>query len=273
MDARTGPASQSPRLRQTVERLELGDWRAATALLNPPQPLPAEAEEELAPTLKDLADCQIHRATGDPGLALDVLTRVAVRLARQSGIPPVYYRDGIVSVRLIGGSTAANQEPPLSWLVTRLAWREQTELLELRARARRKEASDVAGIAVLATVEYLSWVEFDPWTPTRPSEDEFGDVNRHPATWFAKNHHSELQAMSTSLRQLARPTSGGVSRPVIYDAGGYRGLRRSALAVLSDLDRPPWRTPAWDAHDVPNRAGAELAWQYAQSWARYVKPG
>jgi hypothetical protein len=268
MDVGGRAAGRSPHLREAVRRLEWGDWRTAGALLHPVQPRVAEPGEELGATLRTITGCQIQQATGDAGLALDSLSAVAERLARARGIRPAY-KDGMAVVQL---DRAPTGEPPLLWLVTRLAWREQNELLELRARARRAEDNGVADVAVLATVEYLSRVEFDPWTaqkPTHPTEEEFWGYNRHPAEWFARFHDSELRAMSTGLRQLGGRRKGQVSRPVIYDARGYRGLRQRALRVLADLTSPPWRTAAWDAYAVPNRAGAELAWKYAQDWAQY----
>jgi hypothetical protein len=64
-----------------------------------------------------------------------------------------------------------------------------------------------------------------------------------------------------------------VSRPVIYDAGGYWGLQERALPLLAGMDQPPWRTAAWDAYDVPNRDGVVLAWEHAKRWAQRVNPG
>jgi hypothetical protein len=79
--------------------------------------------------------------------------------------------------------------------------------------------------------------------------------------------------MSTGLRHLAGRVNGDVSRPVIYDAGGYRGLRQRALTVLAARQHPPARRKDWEAYDVPSRAGPQLAWEHARRWSQYVNAG
>lgn len=269
----TGRDSEPTSLIRALLALEHGDWRSAMTLLS----IDGASSEGLAAVAGLLALSMFCQAIGDVGAAwqhLDDVARILpAGLTRSTAAEPVRR---VNLPRRPEPTDPTDQRgaliPAVMVVACRIAWREQTELLSLRDRFRapgrtpREELVD-------ACIEYLMWVEFDPWTWQHRSADP-----RSPQTGvvlprsFGTPHRTDMCARASALRRLAIPQLGDLSESVWKDIGAYRGLRGQALRRLADRPLVPAQRAYTDAAglDVPVRSGRRAAWNYAQSWVHDV---
>jgi hypothetical protein len=233
----TGSGIQ-PSLPRCIKALELGDWFAALSLSSPAATGPAT----LATVLNMLAASMQSRAAGDVSTAWRQLSEVASRLPRA-----MRHLDGTRNVWLADLRPLGDGD---AWRVSRITWREQRELGDLRQRLSR-DGTRPRDELVEACIERLGWVEFNPWTWSQPN----GDLSVTPS-------RDELLRRGTWLRQFARPRSGRLSQSVWRDIGAYGGLYASALTRLAIRPVVPWDIDS----GVPIRVGRMRIWDHAQQW-------
>lgn len=236
-------------LDDVADRLFRGDWRSATLLL---------ADGGDAGThrgLIDLAFClarvvrnlQLQSVLGDVEAALEQLDAAAARLRK-------------------GGPLPLGSEPPphlrithLRWTTTRLVQRELADLMALRLLV--EELRRGIQELVCACVEYLTLVEFDPWTVRVHRLDrELTGLKPAPYARWRSGNRLDICGRATRLRQFADVRNGSVSEKTWQRTGGYPCLRELALRVLAE--EPVTRGRA----DLPVRLGRRRAWEYAQIW-------
>ncbi len=253
----------SPSLVRALVALERGDWRGAMALMADD----GASHEGLMAVAGLLALSMFCQAVGDVLAAWRHLGDVAQIL------PETMSRtDQSESVRRMNPPRLPEPDShdmaPVMMTACRIAWREQSELFNLRDRFRapgrtpREELVD-------ACIEYLMWVEFDPWTWQHRSGDPYSPLTGVvlPRS-FGTPQRTDMCARASALRKLAVPGLGDLSESVWKDVGAYRGLRGLALRRLADRPLIPWQrgptTPT--VREVPVRRGRDAAWNYAQAW-------
>lgn len=229
-----------------VLALERGDWRAAWPALFDGAPVGAEREIDLIVALRCVARSMRHQcASGDVQAAEDQLD-TAVRMLRQA------------ATRRSGGPVRRIER--LTVAVTRLVQRESADLLALQ----RAFVDLSRGRAELAhaAVEWLTWVEFDPWTVRRhPRERDLLRLDDAAYARFHTANRRDLCDRSTRLRQFADPFRGSVTEKVWQRMGGYPAVREAALQLLAAQDLTRGRA------DLPVRLGRRRAWEYARCWS------
>lgn len=167
-------------------------------------------------------------------------------------------------------------EPPagrrydhLLWATTRLVLRETEDLATLRdvvaklQRGRRE--------LIVAYVEFLTWVEFDPWTRrVHPEErsllvpEEYLDDQAYER--FPTPNRLDICDRATRLRQFADHRRGPVSVKVWRGMGGCRPLCEAALRTLADEE------VTRGLADAPVRLGRQRAWEYARTLVADTNP-
>ena len=115
---------------------------------------------------------------------------------------------------------------------------------------------------VYACVEYLTWVEFDPFTARlHPRDQELLGLDDDAYARFRTGNPLDISTRATNLRHLAAARDGDVTKRTWYRLGGYPALREAALLVLAG--EPVTRGRA----DWPIRLGRRRAVEYAQCLA------
>lgn len=171
------------------------------------------------------------------------------------------------AVPTAGGHPGAEPAPTqliahLTWQVHRLVEREVADLEALRRifaslpRGRRE--------LVYAVVEYLTWIEFDPFTVRiHPRDRELtGLVDDEDAYLRLRNgNRKDTCARASQLRQFADNHAGSVTERTWQRVGGYPHLRECALQALAQEPLTRGRS------DLPVRLGRLRAVEYARVWA------
>jgi hypothetical protein len=250
-------------LRAMTDALELGHWRA---ILHPG------------------SACSEGRVAGPKGLVLwAVVLRIVARsmqlqaqgrvqeawdrLAEAAALLPMAWRQptppGVVArAALRPPRRGAPLDEELAHRITRLVWREQAELSDLRDRFAPRSMKP-RGELIEACIEHLCWIEFDPYVFRRPGPGA--------APWddgvSVERERSALCLRGTRLRQFADPANGThISKSVWSDVGEYRGLCAEALGRLAGRPAPaPW-CGTTDASGVKVRLGRLRAWEHARRW-------
>jgi hypothetical protein len=249
-------------LQAMIDALELGHWRV---VLHPgaecsagrvagPKALVlwAVVLRMVARSMQLQAQGRVQEAWDQLGTAADLLPA-----ARRRPTPP----GDVARAALRPPRRGASVDEELGRRITRLVWREQFELTDLRSRFApgRLRARDEL---VEGCIEHLCWIEYDPFVfaPLTP-----GDAAWDDGTSVARER-SVLCLRSTRLRQFADPAEGPVSKSVWIDIGSYRGLCAEAFDRLADRPVPaPWcGTP--DASGLKVRLGRLRAWEHARQW-------
>jgi hypothetical protein len=245
-------------LEAMLAALEAGDWRAALSDPDPGRPQvhavggPAPLVT-LAVLIRIVVRSMELQALGEVGAAWERLGEAASRL-------PLRHRRVSRSGTVVRAVLAAKpQDAPievdLAWRVARVIWREQYELAELRREVAL--ATTARDELILACVEHLCWIEFDPftWHRSRRCGGDRTSVDRS---------RSVLCARGTRLRQFANPRTGAISQSVWRDIGAYRGLCAEALDRLAEQERAaPWCGNAATG-DLRVRCGRLRAWEFAR---------
>jgi hypothetical protein len=232
--------------------LEVGDWRHVGHCRSPVA-LP-EGSASLVALQRVVASSMAAQARGDVEAAWQQLGDAA-RLLPRAFTRPLTHGD----TRLVVLMPPPTAEPGVAWWIWQMArviWREQRELEDLRARLRSEDSPRFD--LTCAGIEYLRWVEFDPFVWCRPAVDgDRAGVDRR---------RSDLCARANRLRKFAEPTATDLSASVWRHLDGYRGLRGEALTWLAHHDLVPWASGNALADAVPVRLGRLRAWDYARLW-------
>jgi hypothetical protein len=149
----------------------------------------------------------------------------------------------------------------LRWATTRLVLREQSDLKALRLifeglpRGRQE--------LIYACLEYLTLVEFDPWTvQVHPLDRELTGLDKDAYARWRVGNRKDMCVRATRLRQFADARSGSVNERTWQRMGGYPCVREQALRVLAK------EPVARGRQDVPVRLGRQRAWSYARDWVK-----
>jgi hypothetical protein len=261
----TAPAEADP-----IRCLEDGDWRTGLALLLAPPPAGLALDAMLAVELRTIARSLADRAGGHHVAAWTGLGVAAANLHRQRPAFPVLPDSAGDAVRLaLPAEPTADGPARQAWRIVRLIWREQGELARLRRYASATPPEGLTRdryILVLAVVEYLCWVQFDPATWLRdPPDDRAAIAAAESVDELWGTPRSGLLRSATDLRRLLGQESGDMTRPVWDSIGKYCGLRRLALRELARRSPPPWTDLAAGSTTTPARVGAWLAWTAANA--------
>jgi hypothetical protein len=175
--------------------------------------------------------------------------------------------DRVSGVRLVRIVTPADRLSQEERHLALIIWREQSELRSLQERATKDEFT-ARDYLIEAAIEFLTRVEFDPWTWGHPREDPAisePHVIVNPA--FAVPSRKSLLDRATRLRKFVDANQGDLAAAVWDDLGGYRALRAQALRRLADrpgLPRLRRTPPAENAIRV--RHGRKFALEHALAW-------
>jgi hypothetical protein len=240
------PEPQIDVLDAVVAALLRGDWRTAKVELD--RGVDAAGRRDLVAVafcLRCVTRCmQFQSVHGDVEAASHQLDAAARKLT------------ALPAGALSGGRTAR-----LRRTATQLVERERADLDAVRLifeglpRGRQE--------LVHATVEYLTLVEFDPWTVRiHPRDQELTGLDDDAYGRLRTGNRRDICDRASRLRQFANVRSGSVSERTWQRTGGYPGLREHALRRLAQ--EPLTRGRA----DLPVRLGRRRAWDYACAWVR-----
>jgi hypothetical protein len=143
----------------------------------------------------------------------------------------------------------------LTWKVSRVIWREQQEIQDVRGRFARGRLSPRSEL-VDACIEYLRWVECDPWW-IHGFADGAADGLRS---------RRDLCVRASRLRKFATPTAGDLGVAVWRGVGEFRSLYGAALERLAGSDVVPWWSENPMVRGVPVRRGRVRAHDLATRW-------
>lgn len=239
-------------LARAVAAIERGDWRF---VLYPQEKAAAHgAAAVLLLIVRAVASSMRLQAFGAVPHAWRKLAEAALMLPR--AVCPLRQNRGTPMAALAEPPPVTAALPMLTWRVARVIWREQQELLALQRLLRTKHwARDVL---IAACVEYLLWVEWDPWTWNGPIIDENPPGMGRTAAEFC--------ARATILRRFAIAAAPELSTQVWRRLGGYRGLHSASLRVLVEADLMPWKSEDALTVDVPVRCARVEAHGHAMRW-------
>ena len=246
-------------LEHVIEALDRGHWRRASETLR--RGADAEGQEAVVGmifSLRCVCRCQwLQCAFGDGERARDELERATARLVRL----------GPVAGTVRGGRLQLLAEPPrelplahLLWGTIRVLMREQADLDAVRLIFEdiRRGRSEL----IYACVEYLTWVEFDPFTArVHPWDQDLLGLDDDAYARFRTVNRQDVSARATNLRHLAAVRTGSVSKRTWARLGGSPAVREAALLTLASEPVTRGRT------DCPVRLGRVRAWEYAQRLA------
>jgi hypothetical protein len=170
------------------------------------------------------------------------------------------------AVRLLGGCGLLDAEPAvgreedhLQWAITRLVMREQADLDAVRTifESLPRGRSEL----VHACVEFLTWVEHDPFTiRIRENEAELLRVEDDVLERFRTANRADICTRATNLRHFADARRGSVNEKTWRRTGGYPALRELALRELAQEELSRGRAY------FPVRLGRRRAWEFARRW-------
>ncbi|WBQ04821.1 hypothetical protein [Kribbella sp. CA-293567] len=260
----TRSAVKAPTYSDPILLLEAGNWRHAFGQLRQGNLYDAR----LGADLRTVARAMGYRAAGNHSKAWTTLAVAAKSLRdRQRNLPVLPFRNSEVVQLALPLRPEPGHPAQAAFRTIQLICREQGELRLLRRRAGDcpEGLTEDQHILVLATVEYLTWVDADPgtWQPQTPPDEEGAAVEDRISEFIDRRREALLRS-ATDVRRLSRPTAGEMTRAVWDRAGQYRGLRGLALTELSQRGRPAWVEPAL-ADLLPARVWALNAWMAAQA--------
>lgn len=257
MTAPGPPPDQPPEwLVSAVCAIERGNWRY---ILYAMEALDAYGEvtafyillQAVAMSMRLQALGHVTEAWQQLGIAARLLPRAMCRLSSDGATHKAVLRNK---------PTAGPGIWVLTWRVTLVIWREQAELDALRMLLVKHHddlREEPRNVLIDAMIEWMRWVEFDPWTSALHRLDNLTSIG---------SSRAEFCARATHLRQFADPTEGDLSTTVWVNLGGYRGLRDAALRRLAASDLVPWASANPLIQDIPVRLGRRRAWEHAIEW-------
>jgi hypothetical protein len=259
----TRSAVKAPTNSDPIQQLESGNWRYAFGQLRQDNLY----EARLGADLRTIARAMAYRAAGNHSRAWATLAVAAKSLHdRQRTLPVLPSRGSDVIQLALPLEPEPGHPAQAAFRTIQLVCREQGELRLLRRRAGEcpDGLTEDQHILVLATVEYLTWIDADPgtWRPQTPPDDEAAAVENRISEFIDRRREALLRS-ATDVRRFSRPTAGEMTRAVWDRAGQYRGLRGLALAELAQRGRPAWAEPAL-ADRLPARIWALNVWTAAQ---------
>jgi hypothetical protein len=232
----------------------IGNWRFVR--VRDPAPVEIDRSGEAAHvvvTQRMVAASMAKNVAGRPAEAETHLSEAAMML------PQMLTRDdGCARTALLTPPPTSNSE--VAWCLWALAcviWREQQELADLRHRYQPGRTSPRNEL-VDAFIEYLRWVECDPWRlqhPRQPRDESVLGAQRGAVCRRASN-----------LRKFAVPRAGDIDPTVWTRAGRDAGVRALALRRLAAGPLTPWAAKGSLAADVEVRRGRKRASDSARRW-------
>jgi hypothetical protein len=258
-----GPDGPFRNLHRCAQRLETGDWREVLVLLG----ADGTSTHGLAALTRSLALSMFQQTVGDLDRAWENLGDAARILPSPltATDPDTGDVTALFESTMLLGPYDGNHEGRLTLTLSRITWREQTELGQLRQRPQLYTSARDA--LVRACLEFLVWVEFAPetWRRQIPASQLQGFGISLPKTLHQPTRKN-LCERASKLRRFADPTQGDVSDSVWADVGGYRGLKALALEGLGSQHASSWRLGARPAtvQRFPVRTGCFAAWRFAQ---------
>jgi hypothetical protein len=221
----------------------------------------------LAALTRSLALSMFQQTVGDLDRAWEILDGAARILPSPltSTDPDTGEVTALFESTMLLGRPDGNHEGRLTLTLSRITWREQTELGQVRQRAHLYTSARDA--LVRACLDFLVWVEFAPETWRRqipPSLLQSFGISL-PKTLHQPTRKN-LCERASKLRRFADPTQGDVSDSVWADIGGYPGLKSLALEGLGTQHASSWRTGTRPSTEqgLPVRTGCFAAWRFAQ---------
>ncbi len=264
-----GPDGPFRNLHRCAQRLETGDWREVLVLLG----ADGTSTHGLAALTRLLALSMFQQTVGDLdrawenlGDAARILPSPLTSTDPDTGDVTALFESTTMLLGAHGDQQQdGHHEGRLTLTLSRITWREQTELGQLRRRPHLYGSARDA--LVRACLEFLVWVEFAPETWRRQISPSLlqGFGISLPRTLHQPTRKN-LCERASKLRRFADPTQGGVSDSVWADIGGYPGLKALALEGLSTQHASSWRLGSRHAvvQRFPARTGCVEAWRFAQ---------
>jgi hypothetical protein len=244
-----------------ADALERGDWRTAMVDLGRPEPSSNRpAVISLAVCLRCVARSMRYQCVLGEVESAEYQLNAATDVLRGADRKwPLQYR---------GEPPTSRRYAHLVWAATRLVLREVEDLAALRDLVKGLPRGRAE--LICAYVEFLTWVEFDPWTiRVHPEErtllvpEEFLDEKAYER--FSTANRGDLTDRASKLRQFADPRRGPVSVKVWRGMGGCRPLREAALRTLADEEL------IRGLADAPVRVGRRRAWESACTLVNDIK--
>lgn len=230
----------------------VGDWW----FVLDPAPVEIDGSREAAHvvvTQRMVAASMAQNVAGRPADAQSLLSEAATMLP-----PRLTRNDGCARTALLTPPPTSDSEIAWCiWILGCVIWREQQELADLRHRFQPGRTTPRDEL-VDAFMEYLRWVECDPWRLRNPRGV------RKAAVLGA--HRRALCRRASNLRKFAVPTAGDVDPAVWTRAGRDDGVRALALRRLAAGPLTPWAAKGRLAAKVEVRRGRMRAWARARQW-------
>jgi len=254
----SGGGDRMSALVSAAQALDRGDWRTVGARLIHGEPSCGRRETvRLALCLRLIAAGMQKQTVGAPTQAQERLDEAYEAYIGATG-------RGHPGQRPRSGRSAEF----VNWRIGVVLQRERAELAALRrlGLAARRGQQEL----VIAYVEHLVWVEFDPFS-VLPGAQDAGVLGLTPQELerFGVVNRNDLCRRAGELRQFADERTGTVSPRTWQRMGGYRMIRAQALSMLAA--EPPVRSRT----DVPvrPRLGRQRAWEYARTWVADTATG
>lgn len=231
-------------LDEVLAALFRGDWRTATL------------------TLRDHVDASTH-----PALVTIVfcLRCVAHSMRLQSVLAEVeaaWHHLDTAATRLRDIPAAELQSPRVDQLHPRVTLLIEREIADLHAlRAAVEYLHKGTDELVYACLEYMTFVEFDPFTVAlHPEDSELTGLTPARLRQWRRGNRTDTVARATKLRYFSTNHEKLVSERTWSRLDSYPGLRKAALLTLAAEPVSRGRTDL-DIDDV--RLGRRRAWEYA----------
>lgn len=233
-----------------MRALVRGDW---PSILSSRAPIldGSRAAAELFGVVRIVASSMRSQARGDVDDAWKALAVAAGRLS-----PMMVHRvDGELLALVTPRPGGDIGIVPWTWWVSLVIWREQRELLDLRAyfgvSGRTRQEQLVRGC-----VEHRRWVEFDPWVGKRSTAK--ADGIPHTPTRAA------ICVRTNRLVRFVDPTARELDDVAGWKAAGaLPGLGRLALEMVADGPAEPWTSENPATAHVPVRDGRRLLYEFS----------
>jgi hypothetical protein len=253
MTAPVLPPDQPPEwLVAAVRAIESGNWRY---VLYAVEAVDAYGEaavlfvvlQAVASSMRLQTLGEVSEAWKQLGIAARMLPRAMWRLSD----------DAVTHKAVLRSKPTESGTRVLAWRLARAIFREQAELAALLALLVREHTSP-RDVLVDAMIEWMRWVECDPWTcDHRYARKTLPGIGPSRA---------EFCARSTHLRRFADPTAADLSTAVWTRLGGYFGVREAALRRLAASELAPWTSENPLISDIPVRLGRRRAHERATQW-------
>jgi hypothetical protein len=234
-------------LDEVVADLFRGDWRSATL------------------TLRDYVDAGDHPALVAIVFCLRCVTRSMRLQSVVAEVESAWHQLQTAAARLSDIPAADVRSARTAQLLPRMDLLIERELADLRAlRAIVEDLSKGTDELVVAYVEFLTLVEFDPFTfVLHHLESELTGFTSAQLRQWRGGRRTQIVVRATNLRCFAGRYDGSVSERTWARAGGSTGIRQAAFGRLAA--EPLCRgLDDLDIDDV--KLGRRYAWEHAHKF-------